>query len=90
MGQRKDRYTGCSPDVVQNLLALVVILLQPGPELGRGHHQQRLEGFSQRLLKQDSSADWLFCQSGGFPQIGRIQGLPRKKWFGLSVRYSWQ
>lgn len=43
---------GCSPDVVQDLLALVVVLLEPGFELGGGNHQQRAKWLSQRCLKQ--------------------------------------
>ena len=46
------RVPGSSPDVMQNLLALVVVLLEPGPELGGGDHQQRVKGFAQRCLKQ--------------------------------------
>jgi hypothetical protein len=41
---------GHSPDVVQNLLALVVVLVQPRPELGGGHHQQREKRLPQRCL----------------------------------------
>lgn len=48
------RAAGSSPDVVQERLALVVVLLEPGPELGWGNHQQRVEGLSQRCLEQRS------------------------------------
>lgn len=46
--------------MVQNLLALVVILLEPGLELGWGNHQQRVKRLSQRCLKQQNQ-----CQING-------------------------
>lgn len=42
--------------MVQERLALVVVLLEPGPELGWGNHQQRVEGLSQRCLEQQSQS----------------------------------
>lgn len=44
---------GSSPNMVQKRLALVVVLLEPGLELGGGDHQQRVKGLSQRRLKQN-------------------------------------
>lgn len=44
---------GSSPNMVQKRLALVVVLLEPGLELGGGNHQQRVKGLSQRCLKQN-------------------------------------
>lgn len=53
LGQRHPcRAPRCSPHVLQDLLALVVVLLQPGPELGGRDHQQGLQRLSQRCLRQ--------------------------------------
>lgn len=40
------------PDMVQQRLALVMVLLEPGPELGGGDHEQRVAGSAQRCLQQ--------------------------------------
>lgn len=40
------------PDVVQQWLALVMVLLEPGPELGGGDHEQRVAGSAQRCLQR--------------------------------------
>lgn len=51
-----EQAAGSSPDMVQEQLALVVVLLEPGLELGWGNHQQRVEGLSQRCLEQESQS----------------------------------
>lgn len=51
---------GSSPNMVQKRLAVVVVLLEPGLELGGGDHQQRVKGLSQRRLKQNRC-----CINGG-------------------------
>lgn len=48
------------PDVVQQRLALVMVLLEPGPELGGGDHEQGVAGSAQRCLQWGDSR----CFSG--------------------------
>lgn len=53
------------PDMVQQRLALVMVLLEPGPELGGGDHEQRVAGSAQRCLQQREMFQWKRCGVGG-------------------------